>query len=57
MAGIDGVVGDEPRFSRQRLGEVTVDAAQDGVDRARSDAIGPQAGVHPSSPLDRGERQ
>jgi hypothetical protein len=32
IAGIDGVVGDEPRFLRQGLGEVAVDAAHDGVD-------------------------
>ena len=55
IAGIDGVVGDESRFLRQRLGEVAVDPAHDGVDRARSDAVGAQAGIHSRCPLDRAE--
>src|SRR5436190_8831809 len=56
VAGVDGVIGDEPTFLRQRLGEVAVNTAHDGVDRARSDAVGPQAGIHPRTPLDRAER-
>ena len=33
-----------------------IDATHDGVDGARSDAVGPQAGIHRWSPLDRAER-